>query len=53
MDVLLMRSVFCSNLIIESFDRFEVKLGSIIGCDSLRHTEATNDSLSENFLDCS
>jgi hypothetical protein len=41
-----------SNLIIEGFKCFRVKLCSIVNCDSLRHTEAANDILLEKLLDC-
>jgi hypothetical protein len=42
----------CANLITKGFECFNIKLGSIINCDSLRHTEPAEDVMPEELLDC-
>jgi hypothetical protein len=41
----------CANLITEFLESFGIKLCSIAYSDSLRHAEATNNVLLEEFLD--
>jgi hypothetical protein len=41
-----------ANLIIEFLESFDIKLCSIVHSYSLRHAEATNNVLLEEFVDC-
>jgi hypothetical protein len=42
----------CTYLITKSFERFSIKLSSVINYDSLRHTEAANNILPKELLNC-
>jgi hypothetical protein len=43
---------FCTDLVTKGFERFGIKLCSVINRDSLRHTKAANNTLPKELLDC-